>query len=353
MMRGQQDFSPAMRQRIDRLLKDADRLFSLGGVRQRCQGGLSSAIANLQPSPFSDWGALHSRDSEFQFALTLTMTYQSTMPQILQWAEGCMSEFLLSEVREERERKIEEFARMRIASRWYQMKDDDEAWRVFSKNIPFNQSDRVGEVNDFFELLDHISILTDILTGHASEYGLEVDYSKIVMDDAEEAEIVEEVKSSGKRGRPRKTGRAIQKSFVYRALTDEETNQRLQFLYNGLKQLKWIAADTLQKNFLRVFSGEDTSSRVVWTGDINTLVELFRELVQRKKYVQLPEGESIWVMVNARFWEKEGNREFGNERLAATRSPLENKDNIDLLVRFMNPQLVVDDDIRQMNQSQY
>ena len=169
---------------------------------------------------------------------------------------------------------------------------------------------------------------------------------------AEDAEIVEEVKSSSKRGRPRKTGKATQKSFVYRALTDADTNQRLQFLYNGLKQLQWIAANTLQKNFLKIFSGEDTSSRVVWTGDINTLAELFRELVQRKKYVQLPEGESIWVMVNARFWEKEGNHEFGNERLAATRAPL-NKENIDLLVRFMNPQLVVDDVIRQMNQSQY
>ena len=169
---------------------------------------------------------------------------------------------------------------------------------------------------------------------------------------AEDAEIVEEVKSSSKRGRPRKTGKATQKSFVYRALTDADTNQHLQFLYNGLKQLQWIAADTQQKNFLKIFSGEDTSSRVVWTGDINTLAELFRELVQRKKYVQLPEGESIWVMVNARFWEKEGNHEFGNERLAATRAPL-NKENIDLLVRFMNPQLVVDDVIRQMNQSQY
>ena len=169
---------------------------------------------------------------------------------------------------------------------------------------------------------------------------------------AEDAEIVEEVKSSSKRGRPRKTGKAIQKSFVYRALTDADTNQRLQFLYNGLKQLQWIAANTLQKNFLKIFSGEDTSCRVVWTGDINTLAELFRELVQRKKYVRLPEGESIWVMVNARFWEKEGNHEFGNERLAATRAPL-NKENIDLLVRFMNPRLVVDDVIRQMNQSQY
>ena len=192
----------------------------------------------------------------------------------------------------------------------------------------------------------------EINIGSVSEKSLRSIISAFFSDEGEEADVVEEVKDAGKRGRPRKTGRAVKKSFVYRALTDEDTNQHLQLFYKGLKQLQWIAADTQQKNFLKLFSGEDTSSRVVWTGDINTLAELFRELVQRKKYVQLPEGESIWVMVNARFWEKEGNHEFGNERLAATRAPL-NKENIDLLVRFMNPQLVVDDVIRQMNQSQY
>ena len=192
----------------------------------------------------------------------------------------------------------------------------------------------------------------EINIGSVLEKSLRSIISAFFSDEGEEADVIEEVKDAGKRGRPRKTGRAVKKSFVYRALTDEDTNQHLQLFYKGLKQLQWIAADTQQKNFLKIFSGEDTSSRVVWTGDINTLAELFRELVQRKKYVQLPEGESIWVMVNARFWEKEGNHEFGNERLAATRAPL-NKENIDLLVRFMNPQLVVDDVIRQMNQSQY
>ena len=208
-----------------------------------------------------------------------------------------------------------------------------------------------GDKNIFGDNSRMINIQMKNYFGSDSNKDEEVQDSNIV--NAEDAEIVEEVKSSSKRGRPRKTGKAIQKSFVYRALTDADTNQRLQFLYNGLKQLQWIAAYTLQKNFLKIFSGEDTSCRVVWTGDINTLAELFRELVQRKKYVRLPEGESIWVMVNARFWEKEGNKEFGNERLAATRPPLENKDNIDLLVRLMNPRLVVDDVIRQMNQSQY
>lgn len=175
-MTAQQGFSPAMQQRIARLLKEADSLFSLGDVREHCQKALLLSHENLQPSPFSDWGVFHSSDSEYLFAWHLTMTYRSTMDETVQWAQGCMSEFLLSEAREERERRIEEFARMKIASRWYQMKDDDVAWRVFSRNIPFTIVDRQNEVNEFFELLDRISILTDILTGHASEYGLEVEY---------------------------------------------------------------------------------------------------------------------------------------------------------------------------------
>lgn len=158
-------------------------------------------------------------------------------------------------------------------------------------------------------------------------------------NDIVDAEIVEEIRPKVNAGRPKKAGKKILKSFIYQADTDEETNLRLQSLYFGLLQLKWIAEDTKQKSFLSIFSGEDTTCRVVWTGEVNTLAELFKELVNRKQYVNLPEGESIWVMVNARFWDKEGNREFGNDRLRSTSTPTGSKEAIDLLVKIMNPDL--------------
>lgn len=173
--------------------------------------------------------------------------------------------------------------------------------------------------------------------------------------DAEEAEVVEEVptasKTASKAGRPRKAGKKIMKSFIYQAWTEEETNMRLQSLFFGLLQLKWIAEETKQKSFLSIFSGEETTCRVVWTGEINTLAELFKELVSRKQYVKLPEGESIWVMVNARFWDKEGNHEFGNDRLRSTSTPTGSKETIDLLVKIMNPDLPLES-LREMMQSQ-
>lgn len=151
-----------------------------------------------------------------------------------------------------------------------------------------------------------------------------------------------------KGGRPKRTGKAINKSFIYDV--GDETNVRLQFLYNGLIALQWIKADTQLKSFLSLFSGNETTSRVVWTGEINALSELFRELVMRKRIVQLPQSESLWVMVNARFWDKEGNHEFGNKRLGSARASLENKDSIELLVSAMNPQVPIEE-LRKASQS--
>ena len=170
------DYSPVVRDRINRLKQDADRLFSLGAVRKRCQQALVQFYANLKPEPYVDLRTQLSNNREYRFAQSLTLTYRSTNDRLVQWAKGCMSEYLLQEAIEERERWIENFSRIKIASRWYQMKDDDEAWRVFSQNIPYDDADREKEIDEFFETLDILCILTDVINGHAAEYGLDVDY---------------------------------------------------------------------------------------------------------------------------------------------------------------------------------
>ena len=180
-----------------------------------------------------------------------------------------------------------------------------------------------------------VNVFGDIEKGDKANPGdTEYEY-----DEYEEVKNNEDTNPTSKRGRPKKAGKKLMKSFLYQAYDNEETNQRLQSLYYGLLQLQWIAADTKQKSFMSIFSGEDTTCRITWIGDINTLAELFKELVTRKGFVKLPEGESIWVMVNARFWEKEGNHEFGNDRLRSTSTPTASKDMIDLLVKWMDPDL--------------
>ena len=175
-MMTQNDISPFLQARVDRLLNNADRLFALGNIREHCQTAIKMFHEDMQPSPFTPWGTMLRDNREYRFALSLTLTYTSTKDEIIQLVRGCQEEYLLQEVEEERERQIEDFARMKIASRWYQMKDDDLAWRVFAQNIPYGEKDREEDIRQFFEVLDRICILTDILMGHAAEYGLNVEY---------------------------------------------------------------------------------------------------------------------------------------------------------------------------------
>jgi hypothetical protein len=176
VMMTQNDISPFLQARVDRLLNNADRLFALGNIREHCQTAIKMFHEDMQPSPFTPWGTMLRDNREYRFALSLTLTYTSTKDEIIQLVRGCQEEYLLQEVEEERERQIEDFARMKIASRWYQMKDDDLAWRVFAQNIPYGEKDREEDIRQFFEVLDRICILTDILMGHAAEYGLNVEY---------------------------------------------------------------------------------------------------------------------------------------------------------------------------------
>lgn len=217
--------------------------------------------------------------------------------------------------------------------------------------IDFSHKDRMGKyilknhiaqpvVNKFIQKMELIKMVQDEM----------VKYGKLDNDDSNYTSTDNGIKTKkGKGGRPKRSGKTIKKSFIYNVGTDPNT--RLQYFYKGLIALGWIRVDTDQRNFLSLFSGKETTCRVVWTGDINALVALFKELVTNKGYIKLPDKETIWVMVNARFWDHEGNKEFGNERLGSTHPPIEMKNRIDLLVKIMNPDFPIDK-VRKMMQSQ-
>lgn len=176
---------------------------------------------------------------------------------------------------------------------------------------------------------------------------LSVDKGMVHLEDQPVQDLAPQKQNKG--GRPKRTGQKITQSFIYNG--GQDTNARLQLLYNGLISLNWIREDTDLRHFMSQFSGEEATCRVVWTGEINSLAELFKELVTRKKLVKLPQGVSLWVMVNARFWEKEGNREFGSERLRSTRTPIDTKAQIELLVKLMDSSIPIPE-MKKMIQSQ-
>ena len=148
-----------------------------------------------------------------------------------------------------------------------------------------------------------------------------------------------ESNSSVRRGRKSHAGEKVTKAFIYNVRDRRLANQRLTMLYNALLAFQWIREDTSQQTFIDLFGGGDCTNRIVWMDDVNTLADLFRRLVSVEKLVDLQSPYGLWQMVDGHFWEKEGNKAFGNERLRKTHTPQEKSRHINYLVNILNPRI--------------
>ena len=144
---------------------------------------------------------------------------------------------------------------------------------------------------------------------------------------------------NARRGRKSHAGEKVTKAFKYNVHDTRVRNQRLTMLYNALLAFGWIREDTEQQTFIDLFSGGDCTHRIVWMDDVNTLADLFRRLVSVEKLVAVQSPYGLWQMVDGHFWEKEGNKPFGNERLRKTHTPQEKSRHIGYLVNILNPRV--------------
>ena len=140
-------------------------------------------------------------------------------------------------------------------------------------------------------------------------------------------------------GRKSHAGEKVTKAFRYNVRDARVANRRLTMLYNALLAIQWIRDDTPQQTFIDLFGGGDCTQRIVWMDDVNTLADLFRRLVSVEKLVAVQSPYGLWQMVDGHFWEKEGNKPFGNERLRKTHSPQEKSRHIDYLVKILDPKV--------------
>ena len=147
-------------------------------------------------------------------------------------------------------------------------------------------------------------------------------------------------------GRPKKTGTKIRAAFNY-----EGELVRVGMLFQGLLALEWIDEKTDRQLFLELFSGGEVSQRIIWTGDANTLAELFKRLVKERQLVTLPEKHTLWVMVNGHFWNQKRGVEFEPDKLRMTHAPKENDKTLAYLVSILDPELTLDE-VREMMLSQ-
>ncbi len=149
-------------------------------------------------------------------------------------------------------------------------------------------------------------------------------------------------KSTCRGGRPKLMGTPITKSFVY--LGDKS---RLVMLCQGLKALGWIDDSTDLQTFVDMFAGGEVRQRIIWRGSAYTLAELFRRLVNERHLVSLPDKHTLWVMVNAHFWDKQRRREFGCDRLRKSHASRNQDQTISCMVSMLDPDCSLDE-IRRM-----
>ena len=148
-----------------------------------------------------------------------------------------------------------------------------------------------------------------------------------------------ESKPKTARGRKSHAGEKVTKAFKYNVRDAHVANRRLTMLYKALLAFGWIREDTQLQTFVDLFSGGDCTHRIVWMDDVNTLADLFRRLVSVERLVAVQSPYGLWQMVDGHFWEKEGNKPFGNERLRKTHTPQEKSRHINYLVNILNPRV--------------
>lgn len=171
-------FSRTMQRRMEMMLQEADRLFSLGWLRKRLWKELKEFVNSEPASEFCDYRRILMGSFEGRFAWEVLSVHRKSLPDIRKRIENAFEGTNpLDELLEEREELIMEFARMPLSRAWENVKDDIMSWRSFARRMPVMDASRKDDICHFFEVLDRISVITDIACGHAKEYGLEVDHS--------------------------------------------------------------------------------------------------------------------------------------------------------------------------------
>ena len=173
-------FSPIMQHRMNAMLKNADRLFSIGWLRKRLWKELGCRISEIPATEYENYGRWLRNHFEIRFMLEFLSAYQKSLASIRQIIGNAYDTLNpLEELMEEREELIRKFACMPLSKTWNCVRDDEESWRQFAHRFPFSNPEKKEEIACFFEILDRISIITDILCRRAKEYELEVDYSSM------------------------------------------------------------------------------------------------------------------------------------------------------------------------------
>lgn len=173
-------YSRAMQHRAEKMLHDANTLFSLGWLRKQLWRELKGITRVIEPTEYRNYSYVLQGDNEKKFMWQFLSVCLKSVEEVKKVIDNAYdTQAPIMELVEERDELIRDFASMPLSRSWENVKKDAQSWRNFANRLPYDDPGRKEEIANFFEVLDHISVITDIICKRADEYELEVDYSAI------------------------------------------------------------------------------------------------------------------------------------------------------------------------------
>lgn len=163
---------------------------------------------------------------------------------------------------------------------------------------------------------------------------------------------IEKKQSSKKATRKKETPKAevIKTSFCYnpKELDISTINIRLQQVYENMKkeEVELLPCTTNMKDFLEIFSGKETTTKIAWSGQKNVLHYILSEWVCRG-YLPKPKG-GIWGVAAARFYHRKKDtngalvdKEFTPDELRKAGNPQNPSDDLEQIIEMLKPDVRV------------
>ena len=176
----QANYSNAVQQLANAMKLKADMLFSLGWLRKRLWRELKRVVDNTPQDEFTNYGERLHDSPEMRFLWAFMSNIQYSLKDIRCQLDNVLPrEDPAQQLYDERNYLIEELASIKYAGQLYLLIDDDQSWRKFARRMPFNDVNGQATLQQFFQLLDRISLITDILCGNGAKYNIFIDVADL------------------------------------------------------------------------------------------------------------------------------------------------------------------------------
>lgn len=125
-----------------------------------------------------------------------------------------------------------------------------------------------------------------------------------------------------KGGKPRASTPKTLETFIINIDDIDCRNKTLIKAFKDCKKYKLIAEDTVEKDFIDIFTGVRTEAKIKWLAGPGALSFLFKQLKQ-KETIKIPKGFGIWEVVKSHFVDKNG-KDF--DQVLSSQKPPQKKD---------------------------